>query len=234
MIRPIVACVSVVFACGLAADDKPNPIKARLDEARTALEKDNEKAKADLLAQLDMKLEAAQKAGDLALVKKLRAERDAFAEGDELPKTVSTMGYKAALKKSFGRMTAAFVQARKEYTQAGKIAEAEAVDAELAEFLKSGGVKPPAPGGSRPARPGQPQVRVISAVWGAGNRNADVTERVASLLAEGKTVVVNGPELGTDPAPNVMKSLRLKLQVGDQILEMTIPDRGEFRLTPAK
>jgi len=80
----------------------------------------------------------------------------------------------------------------------------------------------------------KPAVQVISAIWGVGKKQADVTERVAELLAKGKTVVVDGPVLGPDPAPNVMKSLKLKLKIGEQVLDLTIPDRGEFTLTSPK
>ena len=80
----------------------------------------------------------------------------------------------------------------------------------------------------------KPQIQVISALWGAGKRHADVTERVSDLLAKGKTVIVDAPVLGPDPAPNVLKTLTIKIQVGDQILDLTIPDRGELKLTPKK
>jgi len=231
----VIACISLAVACSaLAGQDNGDPIKNRLDQARATFEKDNEKAKADLLAQLDLKLEAVQKTGDLSLLKKLRAEREAFADADESPKSVSPMGYKAALKKSAERLSASLTQGRKEYTQAGKIAEAEVVDAEIAEFSKSGGTRPVAGVPPKLGRVAPNQVRVISATWGAGNRNADVTERVAALLAQGRPVVVDGPVLGTDPAPNVSKTMRLRLQVGEQVLELTIPDRGELRLSPGR
>lgn len=80
----------------------------------------------------------------------------------------------------------------------------------------------------------QPQFQVVSAVWGAGKKQTDVTERVAELLAKGKTVIVDGPVLGTDPAPNVLKSLKLKVKIGDQVLDLTIPDKGELSLTSPK
>lgn len=92
--------------------------------------------------------------------------------------------------------------------------------------------------GSVNEKSGVPQigekVRILRAEWGAGDRKADVTERVANLIGQGKAVLVDGPMLGPDPAPNVSKILRVKVQIGDQILQFSIPDRGEFQIGPSK
>ena len=219
----------------VVADDGDDAIKTRLLKARMDFEADNTKARTDLLTQFDLKVAAAQKAGDLVLVKKYRAERDTFEETEELPKSLTTTTYRAALKKSIEKMAAAFALARKEYTQTNKIAEAELVDAELTEFNKNGGVRPE---GKTPRAGRNPavklQIKVLSAFWGAGDRQSDVAERITELFSQGKSISVNSPDLGTDPAPNVNKILRIKVQVGEQILELTIPDRGELKLSAAK
>ena len=140
MLRMIAACIISTFVMNaVVAADPEEAIKARLNKAKADFDAEFLKAKTDLIAQLDLKLESATKAGELALVKKLRAEREDFAEKGEMPKSVPTKDFNAAGKKAFDRMAAAFVQARKEYTQASKIEEAEAVDKELDEFVKSGG-----------------------------------------------------------------------------------------------
>jgi hypothetical protein len=125
----LVATALATAACGVApAREDANPIKDRLDRARAAYEADLEKARDVLLGLLRKKEEAAQKAGDLTQLKKARAEREAFADRGELPKGVSTAEYRAAVAKARGRLETAYSQGRKEYTQAGKIAEAEAID----------------------------------------------------------------------------------------------------------
>ena len=238
MLRLIAAClISTLMISEVGAADPDDVIKARLDKAKADFDADFIKAKADLVALLDLKLVSATKAGELALVKKLRVERDDFVEKGEVPKSVATKDYNTAGKKAFDRMTSALIQARKEYTQASKIDEAEAVDKEFDEFVKIGGRAsgiPSKPGSVLPKALNTGKVEILLAMWGAGNKNSDVTDTIRQLLAQGKTVVVNAPDLGTDPAPNTDKTLRITVKIGEQVLQMTIPDRGELKLTTGK
>jgi hypothetical protein len=125
---------------GPVADDT-DPIKARLDQARADFDTQLAKARADALAVFDRRLDAARSAGDLALLKKVQAERDTFADRGEGP-TTGTAEYHQAVRKAREQFAAALAQARKEYTQAGKIPEAEAADLELEAFKKGSAGKP--------------------------------------------------------------------------------------------
>ena len=135
MSRMMFAAVAWIMVAGGAtpAQDGADPVKDRLDKARAAHGADLEKARDGLLALMKQKEEAAQKTGDLAQFKKARAERQAVAEGGEVPNVAVASEYHGAVRKARERLEAAYVQARKEYTQAGKLTEAEAVDIELGD-----------------------------------------------------------------------------------------------------
>lgn len=146
--------------------------------------------------------------------------QDALDSPWKLTGTKSVLGQQVYVLESAGRPAP-----KKEHTTGGKPVEADGVEAERAGLEK---------GGRKPAMAGDGVgVRVVSAVWGAGDRQADVTDVVAGLVARGKTVVVNTPDLGPDPAPNVNKVLKVKLRVGDQLLILSAPDRGELQLSNA-
>jgi hypothetical protein len=130
-----------VCAAGLAADDH-DPIQDRLHQARTDYDADLVKARAGALALLDRRLEAVQMAGDLVLVKKVRGEREAFADRGESPTTIDLTDYHRTVRKARDQFADALAQARKEYTRAGKIPEAEAVDGELEAFKKAQAAQP--------------------------------------------------------------------------------------------
>lgn len=124
-------CSLAVAICGLAAADDTDPIRVRLDKARTAYAADLKKAREGLLAAIDREEKAVQQAADLPRLKRVRADREAFTDRGELPKTVSVNLYLEAVAKAKEQLEAACAKARKEYTQAGKLAEAEAIDGEL-------------------------------------------------------------------------------------------------------
>jgi len=236
MNRSILAAFLLGAVCSSAAGaDGEDPVKVRLNRAKADFEADHSKAKADIVAQLDQKLEAAQKAGDLAALKKLRAEREDFLDRGDLPRSVPTTAYFATGKKTAERMALAFGQARKEYTQAGKIDEADSIDKELDAFLKSGGSRVaanlPKATPSQTNAFGNAKVRFISAEYGVDGKNINVTERIVELLAQEKSIMVDVTLFQSDPAVHVSKSLKLKLQIGDQTLELTIPDGGKLKLS---
>ncbi len=157
MSRLIMAIAVMVTSAGFVlGDEVPDEIKGRLDKARAAYKAETDKAQADLLTLIETKREAAQKAGDLAQLKKILADKEAVSERGELPKTVSSADFVAASLRAKNRMSAALTAARKEYTQAGRLAEAESADDELTKFLAGKTAKPPV---DPPVKPVDPPVR---------------------------------------------------------------------------
>ena len=131
-----IVIVAVATVSGLSSDDA-DPITGRLDKAQAAYAADLESARSALLALIQREATAAQDAGSLDRLKKAMADREGFAERGELPKSVSTTEYLSAMAKARDRLEVAYTQARKEFTKAGKVTEAEAVDAELDRLKKN-------------------------------------------------------------------------------------------------
>jgi hypothetical protein len=79
----------------------------------------------------------------------------------------------------------------------------------------SGGVG----GGNISANPsvdvGSGALSIVSATYGAGRQRRDVTDRVRSMVRDGRlSMSVNNDALGGDPAPNVPKDLRVVYSEG--------------------
>jgi hypothetical protein len=127
----------LMAVCGLATGDDGDAIKDRIVKAKASYESDVKKANDSLAVQLERKEETAKKAGDLLLLKKLRAEREALVEKGDLPKSVSVSSYNASMKEARERLEAVLIEAKKEYTRADKIKEAEEVEADLALLTSS-------------------------------------------------------------------------------------------------
>jgi len=128
----------VVFLVCTARAAQDDPIKAQLTAAKQDFEKDMAAAHSALATLLTDKEAGAQKAGNLTLLEKVRAEQTAFESNDELPKSVSTRTYTEANKKARANLEDAYLAARKAYTQAGQIDDANAVDQELQAFRITG------------------------------------------------------------------------------------------------
>jgi len=62
--------------------------------------------------------------------------------------------------------------------------------------------------GNLPNRPGE-QYQILRADYGAGNRWVDVTQRLQQLASTDRTFRMGNQIFGTDPAPGVVKSLRI-------------------------
>jgi hypothetical protein len=90
-----------------------------------------------LVGELTKKAEIAQKAGNLKALDKVEDEIKAFEDRGELPKSVSTMVYTNEMRRIRAKLVDAYAEAVKEYTKAGKRAEARAAQMNLDE-LKSG------------------------------------------------------------------------------------------------
>lgn len=59
------------------------------------------------------------------------------------------------------------------------------------------------------------QLTIIRATYGAGNRTSDVTDRLRSLIRDGRlTITVNNDSIGTDPARGARKTLTVRYSTG--------------------
>jgi hypothetical protein len=135
----ITFCGVLISGFTSAADD--DPVEKNLTAAKEDFEKTAERARAGLLADLQKRTDAAQKAGDLKTLEKVQSEAKAFQDGGELPKSVSTKAYESQMRRARARLEDEYVAAIKRYTKDGKIALAKAVQQELDEF-KAGSSRP--------------------------------------------------------------------------------------------
>jgi hypothetical protein len=89
-------------------------------------------------------------------------------------------------------------------------------------------VTPPAAVRPRPPMGGNPgQLNIISATYGSGNRNRDVTGRLQSMIRNGRlSTIVNNTTMGTDPAPGAPKSLRVSYSVGRAATQQVVVQEG--------
>lgn len=138
----LLSAVCVVLVCGVVQAADEDPVEKKLTVAKEELDKAAEKARAGLLADLKKKQDLAQKAGDLKALVKIQNEAKAFEEGGELPKSVPVKGYEEQLRIARTRLEEAYRDAVKDYTKAGKIAIAKAIQQQLDEFQKGGSKRP--------------------------------------------------------------------------------------------
>jgi hypothetical protein len=124
----------VILLCGTITNAQDDEIKAKLTAAKHDFETESAAAHDALAALLKDKEAEAQKAGNLPLTERIRAEETTFDSNDELPKSVSTRAYKESINKARLKLEDAYTTARKAYTQAGQIDDAKSVDKELVEF----------------------------------------------------------------------------------------------------
>jgi hypothetical protein len=135
MARAVLFAFGVVVllgSTGWARQD--DPVKGKLDKAKTAYDEQVDKLRDGLLKTLQDKEEAARKKGDKKLVDQIKGEREAFESSGELPKSVPTANYLRDYKQARSTLELAYTTAVKEYTKAKKDDEAAAVEKDLAAF----------------------------------------------------------------------------------------------------
>jgi hypothetical protein len=93
------------------------------------------------------------------------------------------------------------IQARNAQGQTRQFTYKEGSSIDASQFYNYGGGIPPGNVG--------PGWQVMRADWGAGNRRADVTDRVRALLSGNGMVRVNNDNMGIDPAKGADKTLRI-------------------------
>jgi hypothetical protein len=89
-------------------------------------------------------------------------------------------------------------------------------------------VPPPPPVRPRPPVGGNPgQLNILSATYGSGNRNRDVTGRLQSMIRNGRlSTIVNNATMGSDPAPGAPKTLRVTYSAGRAGSQQAVVQEG--------
>ncbi len=134
--------VATILALACAAPAaQPDPVKAKIDKARTTYENELTAAEKAVTEALDNAESAARKRGDKLALDKIKAERELFELAGVLPKVVPGAATQKAVAARKALESACTV-AVKEYTKANKDAEAEAVEKERAELKNAAGLRP--------------------------------------------------------------------------------------------
>jgi hypothetical protein len=130
----ILFLIAMISSSTLFAQDS---VTQKLDNAKSDFETAAEKAKNELLKLLQKKEESAKKAGNLQLLQEVQAEAKLLEEHDEIPASVSTIGYDKQLLTARRRLVGSYKDAISRYTKDGNIDLAKVIQKELEEFEKS-------------------------------------------------------------------------------------------------
>jgi hypothetical protein len=128
-LRVAIACLTLAVVPVLRADD--DPVRAKLDQAKAVYEADVKKARAAVAAYFDKREEVARQNMDKKAVDLVKAERQAFEEKGELPKS-APVGLKAPFATNRSTLEAAYKSAIGEYVKAKKDEDAAVLEKELA------------------------------------------------------------------------------------------------------
>lgn len=127
----LLAALGASAVLGAPAD----PIKAKIEKAKTAYDDEFQKLEESAAAALDAAETAARKKGDKAAIDRLKQERTGFDLLGALPKNLATQKFTAASN----NLAAVYAQAVKDYTKAGKDDEAAAAQKDLDKLKKAPG-----------------------------------------------------------------------------------------------
>lgn len=136
---------ALLFAVGVfalldstgAADN--DPVKEKLDKAKSAYDQQLDKLRAGVLKSLADREGTARKMSNKALVDQIKAERDAFEARGELPKSVPTANYLRDAKQARTALELAYTVAIKEYVKTRKDDEAATAEKDLTALKDSTG-----------------------------------------------------------------------------------------------
>jgi hypothetical protein len=131
-----VVCALVIgFPTNLKANE--DQIRVRLDQAKADYQADVKKFHEAVAGHLDKREEAARRDGDKKLVDQIKADRQAWEEAGDLPKSTPRAVTKQ-LADARSKLDTAFSAAVKDYTRAKDDARAVDIEKEWEEFKKGG------------------------------------------------------------------------------------------------
>ena len=116
---------------------EPDPIKDKLDKAKAVYAETLEKAKKEILDELQKKEDLARQEGDKSAVDLIKADRKAFVSSGELPKSISPIAYNRTVVQARGSIDGEYTSAIKEYTKVKRDDDANKVEAEWKEMKKA-------------------------------------------------------------------------------------------------
>jgi hypothetical protein len=133
MYRAMLFTVAVgVVAGGLTAADD-DPIRQKLDAAKSAYDKEMARHHKAVVDWFEMREDAARRAGDKKALDQIKAERKVYDQQGELPASAPRQ-LTAQAETARKNLDAAYEQAIKDYTRAKKDTEAAEVEAEYQLF----------------------------------------------------------------------------------------------------
>ncbi|MBP3960700.1 hypothetical protein J8F10_36205 [Gemmata sp. G18] len=125
-------CLAVGLFNSVASAEDP---AATVEKAKEAHAEGVNKARNTLLEAFKAANNAAKSSGDLNAVKVIQAEQDTFENSGKLPTSArmksAVASYQQSMKQARTTLDAAYEQAIKDFTKAGKIAQAEETQSEL-------------------------------------------------------------------------------------------------------
>ena len=125
--------LAILLICCVTAAAAEDPVKKKLDAAKVAYKEEMEKYRKAVEDWFGQREVAARKDGNRKLVDRIKTERQAFQEKDELPKLVPpSLTKMPAIARA--ALEAAYAAAIKEYTKAKMDDEASATEKELSAF----------------------------------------------------------------------------------------------------
>ncbi|MBI1349237.1 hypothetical protein GC163_23455 [bacterium] len=135
-ISALVSLFCVIASSNVGIGDEKTSAKDRVEAAEHEAQAIIDNACLDVRKMLEAKRDVAQKKGDLSEFEKLVNEIQAFDRRNVLPKSVSTRVYERLTQKALNDLERAYQLAVADYTKAGNINAAKAIQ-EKQEGLKS-------------------------------------------------------------------------------------------------
>lgn len=123
--------LAIALPISFAQCDEPSSIGDRVQAAERDAQSAIDTARNEIVKLLETKRTAAQNKGDLAEYERLTTELDAFKIRNAIPKSVSTRAYERTSKKTLADLERVYEQAVSEYTKAGNIEDARAIQERL-------------------------------------------------------------------------------------------------------
>jgi hypothetical protein len=133
--RILLSVALIGFAGSVFADD---PILTQLEEAVVGFEDASKASRSLVLKAFDSALARAQASGDLATLKAIQNERNAFTTSGILPTSISTRTFERRMAIARRQLESAYEAAIRDYTRNGNVESAELILNEFERFKENG------------------------------------------------------------------------------------------------
>lgn len=129
--------IAILSACYLAPSLSAQETDARIDKAREQFTSAIKEARADLIEELDDKVESAKRRGSLESVEALNQEKTAFMQKGSLPSLVRTTAYSADIKRATDDLSDVFDEVIEEAVKNDMVEQAKKYRDELTQIKNS-------------------------------------------------------------------------------------------------